>query len=41
MFLVVFEIKNGNSFEQEVVIYWEQTDVQSVNSKLAKLKGDY
>ncbi|KAJ0968158.1 hypothetical protein J5N97_025075 [Dioscorea zingiberensis] len=39
MFLVVFELSGANGAIHEVVLYWEQTDQQSVNNKGSSLKG--
>ncbi|XP_008788705.2 uncharacterized protein LOC103706397 [Phoenix dactylifera] len=38
-FLVVFELSGANSVLHEVVLYWEQTDPQSVNNKGSSIKG--
>uniref|UniRef100_A0A0E0IJD3 Uncharacterized protein n=1 Tax=Oryza nivara TaxID=4536 RepID=A0A0E0IJD3_ORYNI len=39
MFLVVFELSGPNGVAHEVVLYWEQTDLQTVNSKGSSIKG--
>lgn len=39
LFLVVFELSGVNGVLHEVVLYWEQTDLQSVNSKGSSVKG--
>uniref|UniRef100_A0A0D9XDK2 Uncharacterized protein n=1 Tax=Leersia perrieri TaxID=77586 RepID=A0A0D9XDK2_9ORYZ len=39
MFLVVFELSGPNGVAHEVVLYWEQTDLQTVNSKGSSVKG--
>ncbi|XP_072994208.1 uncharacterized protein [Typha latifolia] len=38
-FLVVFELSGPSGLLHEVVLYWEQTDLQSVNSKGSSIKG--
>ncbi|KAM0850692.1 hypothetical protein ACQ4PT_052910 [Festuca glaucescens] len=39
MFLVVFELSGPSGVVHEVVLYWEQTDLQAVNSKGSSIKG--
>ncbi|KAJ4775115.1 Transducin/WD40 repeat-like superfamily protein [Rhynchospora pubera] len=39
MFMVVFELSGPNGVLHEVVLYWEQTDPHSVNSKGSSVKG--
>lgn len=39
LFLVVFELSGANGVIHEVVLYWEQTDPNSVNTKGTSLKG--
>ncbi|XP_039134910.1 uncharacterized protein LOC120272211 isoform X2 [Dioscorea cayenensis subsp. rotundata] len=39
LFLVVFELSGATGVVHEVVLYWEQTDQQSVNNKGSSLKG--
>lgn len=39
LFLVVFELSGPNGVAHEVVLYWEQTDLQTVNSKGSSIKG--
>uniref|UniRef100_A0ACD5XRH5 Uncharacterized protein n=1 Tax=Avena sativa TaxID=4498 RepID=A0ACD5XRH5_AVESA len=39
MFLVVFELSGPSGVAHEVVLYWEQTDLQTVNSKGSSIKG--
>uniref|UniRef100_R7W694 Transducin/WD40 repeat-like superfamily protein n=1 Tax=Aegilops tauschii TaxID=37682 RepID=R7W694_AEGTA len=39
MFLVVFELSGPIGVTHEVVLYWEQTDLQTVNSKGSSIKG--
>jgi hypothetical protein len=39
LFLVVFELSGPNGVVHEVVLYWEQTDLQTVNSKGSSIKG--
>lgn len=40
LFLVVFELSGANgSSIHEVVLYWEQTDPQSVNTRGTSVKG--
>jgi hypothetical protein len=39
MFLVVFELSGPSGVAHEVVLYWEQTDLQAVNSKGSSVKG--
>ncbi|KAL5201044.1 hypothetical protein ABZP36_035398 [Zizania latifolia] len=39
MFLVVFELSGPNGVAHEIVLYWEQTDLQTVNSKGSSIKG--
>lgn len=39
LFLVVFELSAPNGVVHEVVLYWEQTDLQSVNSRGSSVKG--
>lgn len=39
MFMVVFELSGPNGVLHEVVLYWEQTDPHSVNSKGSSIKG--
>ncbi|XP_037460268.1 uncharacterized protein LOC119331201 [Triticum dicoccoides] len=39
MFLVVFELSGPSGVVHEVVLYWEQTDLQTVNSKGSSIKG--
>nr|CAD1843987.1 unnamed protein product [Ananas comosus var. bracteatus] len=39
LFLVVFELSAPNGVVHEVVLYWEQTDPQSVNSRGSSVKG--
>ncbi|KAG2547519.1 hypothetical protein PVAP13_9KG105820 [Panicum virgatum] len=39
LFLVVFELSGANGVVHEVVLYWEQTDLQTVNSKGSSIKG--
>ncbi|KAG1360945.1 hypothetical protein COCNU_09G004080 [Cocos nucifera] len=38
-FLVVFELSGASGVLHEVVLYWEQTDQQSVNNKGNSIKG--
>lgn len=39
MFMVVFELSGPNGVLHEVVLYWEQTDPHTVNSKGSSVKG--
>lgn len=39
LFLVVFELSGTNGVVHEVVLYWEQTDLQTVNSKGSSIRG--
>nr|CAB3494008.1 unnamed protein product [Digitaria exilis] len=39
LFLVVFELSGPNGVVHEVVLYWEQTDLQTVNSKGSSIRG--
>lgn len=39
LFLVVFELSGANGVVHEIVLYWEQTDIQSVNTKGTSVKG--
>jgi hypothetical protein len=39
LFLVVFELSGPNGVAHEVVLYWEQTDIQTVNSKGSSIRG--
>lgn len=39
LFLVVFELSGASGVVHEVVLYWEQTDLQSVNNKGSSVKG--
>jgi hypothetical protein len=39
LFLVVFELSGPNGVVHEVVLYWEQTDIQTVNSKGSSIRG--
>ncbi|WOL05680.1 hypothetical protein Cni_G14409 [Canna indica] len=39
LFLVVFELSGANGVVHEVVLYWEQTDLQSVNTKGTSVRG--
>ncbi|XP_042389919.1 uncharacterized protein LOC121981456 [Zingiber officinale] len=39
LFLVVFELSAANGVVHEVVLYWEQTDIQSINTKGTSVKG--
>ena len=39
LFLVVFELSGANGVVHEVVLYWEQTDLQTVNSKGSSIRG--
>ncbi|OEL35932.1 hypothetical protein BAE44_0003049 [Dichanthelium oligosanthes] len=39
LFLVVFELSGPNGVLHEVVLYWEQTDLQTVNSKGSSIRG--
>jgi hypothetical protein len=39
MFMVVFELSGPNGVLHEVVLYWEQMDPHSVNSKGSSVKG--
>ncbi|XP_066362171.1 uncharacterized protein [Miscanthus floridulus] len=39
LFLVVFELSGTAGVAHEVVLYWEQTDLQTVNSKGSSIRG--
>ncbi|GJN29911.1 hypothetical protein PR202_gb18174 [Eleusine coracana subsp. coracana] len=39
LFLVVFELSGPKGVVDEVVLYWEQTDLQTVNSKGSSIRG--
>lgn len=39
MFLVVFELSGTTGVVHEVVLYWEQTDLQTVNTKGNSIRG--
>jgi hypothetical protein len=39
LFLVVFELSDANGVVQEVVLYWEQNDIQTINNKVSSIRG--